>query len=540
MCALALAGVVLSARDAAAAAPAQLVSTTITLASSQNPTLTTGTPSITATVTSSTGATPDGSVQFTLTRPDGSTISTSQSLSTSNSVSISLPESPLQAGTYTVAAQYIAGPSDVFASSTATALSEVVKPPLSITAPPDVVTVTSSGATTCAATLSNALLGTPTTSGATGAVTITRSPSGNVFAVGTTTVTWTATDGAANTATTTQAVIVVDDTAPTIVAPANIHRGTGPGATTATVLVSDADLGTASATDNCPGTLAPSRSGVPAGHLFPFGVTTITYTVADGAGNTNAATQTVTIDDTTAPTITGARLPAANAAGWNNTDVVVTFTCADVGSGIASCTSPVALSGDGAAQSANGTATDHAGNSTSTTVSGINIDKTKPVITYSGNAGAYTIDQMVVITCSASDGLSGMASNTCTGVNAPAYTLALGSHTLSATATDKAGNTGTASTTFTVGTTPTSLCTLTKQFVQSSAKYQALLSGLKAQIDQKVTAACASLALISPQLTPTQKAAAIAAYKLAVDGLVALGYLTPAQGTTLKALADTL
>src|SRR5438093_974033 len=120
MCALALAGVVLSARDAAAAAPAQLVSTTITLASSQNPTLTTGTPSITATVTSSTGATPDGSVQFTLTRPDGSTISTSQSLSTSNSVSISLPESPLQAGTYTVAAQYIAGPSDVFASSTTT------------------------------------------------------------------------------------------------------------------------------------------------------------------------------------------------------------------------------------------------------------------------------------------------------------------------------------------------------------------------------------------------------------------------------------
>src|SRR5439155_32244 len=84
------------------------------LPSSQNPTLTTGTPSITATVTSSTGATPDGSVQFSVTRPDGSTINTLQSLSTSNSVSISLPESPLQAGTYTVAAQYIAGPSDVF------------------------------------------------------------------------------------------------------------------------------------------------------------------------------------------------------------------------------------------------------------------------------------------------------------------------------------------------------------------------------------------------------------------------------------------
>src|SRR5439155_14511135 len=96
------------------------VPTTTTLASSQNPTLTTGTPSITATVTSSTGATPDGSVQFSVTRPDGSTINTLQSLSTSNSVSISLPESPLQAGTYTVAAQYIAGPSDDIGSSNAT------------------------------------------------------------------------------------------------------------------------------------------------------------------------------------------------------------------------------------------------------------------------------------------------------------------------------------------------------------------------------------------------------------------------------------
>src|SRR5439155_8371919 len=302
------------------------------------------------------------------------------------------------------------------------------------------------------ATLPNGALGTPTTTGATGAVTFTRSPSGNVFAVGTTPVTWTATDAAGNTATATQNVTVVDDSAPTLIAPANVRRATGSGSTTATVFVSDTDLGAATATDNCPGTLTPTRIGVPAGNLFPVGTTTITYTVADGAGNTNAATQTVTIDDTTAPTITGARLPAANAAGWNNTDVVVTFTCADVGSGIASCTSPVTLSGDGAAQSANGTATDHAGNSTSRTVSGINIDKTKPVITCSGNAGAYTIDQMVVITCTASDGLSGVASNTCTGVNAPAYTLALGSHTLSASATDKAGNTGTGSTTFTVGT----------------------------------------------------------------------------------------
>jgi hypothetical protein len=334
--------------------------------------------------------------------------------------------------------------------------------------------------------------------------------------------------------------MVVDDTKPTITAPANVHRATGPGATTATVPVTDAELGTASATDNCPGTLTPTRSGVPAGNLFPVGVTTITYSVTDAAGNTSTATQTVTIDDTTPPTITGAASPAANAAGWNDTDVLVTFSCADVGSGIASCTAPVTLSAEGVSLSATGTAIDNAGNSTSVTVSGIKIDKTRPVITYTGNAGSYSVDQPVVITCSVTDALSGVTSSTCASVNAPAYTLSLGTHTLSTTATDRAGNTATASTTFTVGVSPSSLCTLTKQFVQSSAKYQALPSGLKAQIDQRVTAACASLALITPQLTPTQKAALIAAYKLAVDGLVSLGYLTPAQGTTLKGLADTL
>src|SRR5439155_12097739 len=104
------------------------------LTSSQSPTRNTSRPPDSRSVTCSSGPTPDGSVQFSVTRPDGSTISTSQSLSTSNSVSISLPESPLQAGTYTIAAQYIAGPSDVFASSTATALSEVVNPPPTNTA----------------------------------------------------------------------------------------------------------------------------------------------------------------------------------------------------------------------------------------------------------------------------------------------------------------------------------------------------------------------------------------------------------------------
>ena len=67
-------------------------------------------------------------------------------------------------------------------------------------------------------------------------------------------------------------------------------------------------------------------------------------------------------------------MPAPNANGWNNTDVTVTFTCADAASGIASCTSPVTVTTEGAGQEICGTAIDNAGNSANTCVT-LNIDK---------------------------------------------------------------------------------------------------------------------------------------------------------------------
>jgi hypothetical protein len=86
-------------------------------------------------------------------------------------------------------------------------------------------------------------------------------------------------------------------------------------------------------------------------------------------------------------------------------------------------------------------------------------------VTYSGNAGVYTVDQTVNITCSASDNLSGVVSTTCADISGPAYSFGLGTHSFSATATDKAGNVGTGSTTFTVQVTYASLCALTQQFI---------------------------------------------------------------------------
>jgi GH35 family endo-1,4-beta-xylanase len=102
-------------------------------------------------------------------------------------------------------------------------------------------------------------------------------------------------------------------------------------------------------------------------------------------------------------------------------------------------------------------------------IAGLEADTTPPVVTYTGNAGSYTVDQTVAIHCAASDPSpgSGVASTTCADVNGPAYSFGLGSHTYSATAEDVAGNVGSGSTTFTVNVTYASLETLVSRFSTS-------------------------------------------------------------------------
>ena len=154
--------------------------------------------------------------------------------------------------------------------------------------------------------------------------------------------------------------------------------------------------------------------------------------------------------DATAPTISGSRSPAANANGWNNTDVTVSFTCSDPLSGVASCTPDQTLTSEGAGQSVTGDASDNAGNTASTTVNDINIDKTSPSVSLVGgpaNGASYYFGSVPAApTCSASDGLSGLdGSCTVTG-----YGTTVGTHTVAANAKDNAGNTSSASASYTV------------------------------------------------------------------------------------------
>jgi hypothetical protein len=176
----------------------------------------------------------------------------------------------------------------------------------------------------------------------------------------------------------------------------------------------------------------------------------VTGNATDKAGNTASDVVSGINIDLTAPSISGSRTPSANANGWNNGAVTVSFTCSDPLSGIATCSSPTILSGEGANQSVTGNAADKAENANSATVNGISIDLTAPTVSLVGgptDGGSYYFGSVPAApNCSATDGLSGLDGS----CSVSGYSAAVGSHTVTATAKDKAGNTNTATATYTV------------------------------------------------------------------------------------------
>ena len=185
--------------------------------------------------------------------------------------------------------------------------------------------------------------------------------------------------------------------------------------------------------------------------------------------------------DTTSPLISSLIAPTPNASGWNNTDVTVSWSVSDPESGIVSTTGCDTTTI--AAETAGTTLTCSARNAADLTASAgvrIKIDKTPPVVTFSGNTGTYTIDQTIAITCSATDALSGIATSDCPAFGGPAYGLDLGTHSLTASATDLAGNNTTTSTSFRVGVTYSSLCNLSRSFETDTEIAESLCAQLAA------------------------------------------------------------
>jgi hypothetical protein len=148
---------------------------------------------------------------------------------------------------------------------------------------------------------------------------------------------------------------------------------------------------------------------------YGLGTLTASCDYTDAGGLNVSASAMYSIVDTVDPLITlVSREPAANTNGWNNSDVTITWSCSDTGSGVLASQVTAILSTEGAGQSATGTCEDHAGNTASDTVADVNIDETSPSIADDGVAsgapgtnGWYISE--VVNSFTASDGLSGVA-----------------------------------------------------------------------------------------------------------------------------------
>jgi hypothetical protein len=191
-------------------------------------------------------------------------------------------------------------------------------------------------------------------------------------------------------------------------------------------------------------------AGATATVTVPLGGTgagTVTYWAVDRADNAETSQSTSLKWDNIAPSVSHTVTPASNADGWNNTSAVVHFTAKDddAGSGIdaTSITGDVAVDDETSGREVAGSARDIAGNEGTDTVT-VKIDKTEPTIAASivkgtvGLNGWYSGAVTVHYTCA--DSLSGIAS--CPDDQILTENSLASS--ASGTATDKAGNTATA------------------------------------------------------------------------------------------------
>ncbi|MFY9300389.1 MAG: HYR domain-containing protein, partial [Candidatus Nitrosotenuis sp.] len=141
-----------------------------------------------------------------------------------------------------------------------------------------------------------------------------------MFALGQTVVTWTATDEAGNSASATQLVTITDKTAPEISIPQNIIID-------AIALETPVSVGTATAAD-LTDTSPQIASDAPS--TFPLGDTIVTWTAVDKYGNSVNQTQTVTVQ------ACGKPYSSYNAIiGTDDDDMLLGTTLADLIFGLA-------------------------------------------------------------------------------------------------------------------------------------------------------------------------------------------------------------
>ncbi len=302
-----------------------------------------------------------------------------------------------------------------------------------IACPANITVPANSG--TCVAT--GLALGTPTTSDNCSVASVTNDGP-FTFPLGTTTVTWTVTDGSGNTATCTQTVTVIDTQLPTITCPVAVTVPADAGLCTASAVA----LGSPVTSDNC--SVASVTNNAPT--AFPLGNTAVTWTVMDGSGNLVSCSQTVTVIDTQAPTITCPANVTVSAGGGSCTATGValgTPTTADNCS-VASVTNNGPATFALGATTVTWTVVDGSGNTTTCNQVITVIDTENPIITCSvpvtvlADLGSCTATGVTLVPATGADNCS-VASIT---NNAP-VAFPLGTTNVTWTITDGSGNTAT-------------------------------------------------------------------------------------------------
>ncbi|MEQ9165851.1 MAG: HYR domain-containing protein [Fulvivirga sp.] len=266
--------------------------------------------------------------------------------------------------------------------------------------------------------------------------------SGSTFDIGSTTITYTATDDAGNQTTCSFDVIVTDNTPPVLMnCPTNITVVAGANCTAVASWMAPTVF------DNCSSSITPTADFSP-GDTFDLGTTIVTYTAVDEAGNDVTCSFNVIVEDQTGPvftnfpdnrTVTVRELDCKGAATWD------TVTATDL------CNSPVIINQSHASgdlfnlgeTEVTYTATDDEGNETVDSFIVTVVDNTPPVITNCPS----DINLTATNSCTAVATWSGPAFNdscdatpSITRSHTSGTSFPIGTTSVTIIATDEAGN----------------------------------------------------------------------------------------------------
>lgn len=207
------------------------------------------------------------------------------------------------------------------------------------------------------------------------------------------------------------------------------------------------------ADDDLDGALTPACEPA-SGSLFPIGSTTVTCTATDAAGNEGSASFAVTVEDTTAPSVTAPADVTAEATGPGGAPV--TFGSASAtdlvdGSVVPTCAPASGSTFPLGSTTVTCTATDAAGNQGSASFSVTVVDTTAPAFAVMNNIttdATSLAGATVPFAASATDVVDGPVTVTCTPSSGSLFPV--GTTSVSCSASDSRGNGATAGFTVTV------------------------------------------------------------------------------------------